>query len=138
MSNKRTEYFDEIEVSEGQNFSVIFRKNNSEKIKVFEITESGECIVNKLIVKDCVVDSNSIKSDISRLSSVDDELKKNIDSLEGSVNIARRNSDYHKEAIENLCKHLNISTEIIHPSPFTKMYGYQDLKELGELIKDMK
>lgn len=133
MSNKRTEYFDEIEVSEGQHFSVIFRKNNSERIKVFEITESGDCIVNKLIVKDCVVDSNSVKSEISRLS---EELK-NIDSeFEISSLTALKNYCYSMKAIENFSKYLNVPTEIIYPSSHIKMLC-QDPEKLEKIIDDL-
>jgi hypothetical protein len=62
----KTEYFDEIEVGQGQHFILWMKSKTNEKIKAIEINEANEIIAHTIKGDDFFIKENSLESWLNR------------------------------------------------------------------------
>ena len=75
MSKKQTAYFDEIEVGEGQHFTLWMKSEGKEKVKALEVNENGELIVGSVKSKMVLLKEDSIEASLDAKSRAIDALK---------------------------------------------------------------
>ena len=78
MSKKQTAYFDEIEVGEGQHFTLWMKSEGKEKVKALEVNENGELIVGSVKSKMVLLKEDSIEASLDAKSRAIDALKETL------------------------------------------------------------